>query len=470
MSKLKIAVIGMAVMGRNLALNMTDHGYDVAIYNRSKEPVKRALEEDKLARLHAFDTLEELVAALEKPRRIVLMIKAGEPVDIMIEKLLPLLDENDIIIDAGNSYFKDSRRRGEALKENKINFLGVGVSGGEDGARFGPAIMPGGNREAYEKVREIFENIAAKAEDGSPCCYYVSEDGSGHYVKMVHNGIEYADMQIITEAYTILKHRGGYNNEEIADIFDRYNQGALNSYLIEITSKVLREKDPEKPGYLLDNIKDITLQKGTGLWTNREAVDLGVESSILLAGLNARVISALKDERVKASEIYGSEEPMQLKDDDKDEMIKDLEAAMYAAKLMAYAQGFALMRAAAEEYGWQLDYSQIAAGFRNGCIIRARLLQNIMDAFSADPDAVNLILTDAFSPEIKKAASGLRSTVLRSVKQGLPVPAMSASLAYFDAYRRADSGANLTQALRDYFGAHGIERIEGGESFHHQWS
>lgn len=469
MGKLKIGVIGMAVMGRNLALNMGDHGYDVAIYNRSPENLELAVQADTKNKLKPFTTLEDFVDALERPRSIVLLIKAGDPVDQMIEKLLPLLDPDDLIIDCGNSYFKDTRRRAKELAPKNIRYLGVGVSGGEEGARFGPAIMPGGDPEAYKRVQDLFEAISAKAKDGKPCCHYASTDGAGHYVKMVHNGIEYADMQIIAEAYTFMRDVLKMDQLEMADQFERYNEGSLSSYLIEITAEVLREKDPDSEHFLLQMIKDEAQQKGTGLWTNREAVDLGVEASILIAGLNARVISAQAGEREQASEIYPREQFIEVPEDQKAQVLKDLGDAMYAAKLMAYAQGFDLLRKAAETYDWDFDYAGIAAGFRNGCIIRAELLENIMQAFTNEPDIPNLLLSKEFCEPLKAAAQGLRRTCVNAIERTLAIPAMTASLEYFDAYRTQRSGANLIQGLRDYFGAHTFERIDKPGTFHHHW-
>lgn len=469
MSKLKIGVIGMAVMGRNLALNMGDHGYDVAIYNRSPESLELAVQADTKNKLKPFKTLEEFVEALERPRSIVLMIKAGEPVDLMIQKLLPLLDPDDLIIDCGNSYFKDTRRRAQELAPKNIRYLGVGVSGGEDGARFGPAMMPGGDPEAYARVQELFEAISAKAKDGKPCCHYASTDGAGHYVKMVHNGIEYADMQIIAEAYTFMRDVLEMNQLEMAKQFERYNEGPLSSYLIEITADVLREQDPDSEHFLLQVIQDEAQQKGTGLWTNREAIDLSVETSILVAGLNARVMSAMSDEREKASEIYPREDLIKVPANKTEQVLSELGDAMYAAKLMAYAQGFDLLRHAAEAYGWDFDYAGIAAGFRNGCIIRAELLENIMRAFTNEPDIPNLLLSKEFCEPLKAAIPGLRRTCVNAIETTLAIPAMTAALGYFDAYRTHYSGANLIQGLRDYFGAHTFERTDKPGSFHHKW-
>ncbi len=468
MTKAKIGVVGMAVMGRSLALNMADHGYEVTVYNRSRDLVEEAISEDVTGNLKGTYTLEEFADNLKKPRNILLMIKSGDPVDKVIEQLLPLLDKDDLIIDGGNSYFKDTIRRAKELEKKGIHFFGMGVSGGEEGARRGPAIMPGGDKKAYERVKEILEAISAKASDGEPCCKYTSKDGAGHYVKMVHNGIEYADMQIIAEGYSIMKNVLHMSNEEMADTFEKYNKGPLDSYLIEITRDVLREKDDMGEGYLVDKILDSALQKGTGKWTNLEAIDLGVNTSILLAGLNSRIISSQLEERKTANGIL-KHQPSG-KEYNKEEILKALEDALLASKIMAYAQGFTLLREAAKVYDWSFDYKEIASIFRAGCIIRSQLLYAIMDEFGKDNNLINLMISENFSKILNERASGLRSVIKVAVDEGIAVPALMESIAYYDGYRTERSAANLLQGQRDYFGAHTYERIDTEGVFHHKWS
>lgn len=467
MSEIRIGVIGMAVMGRSLALNMADHGFKVAVYNRSKEPLELAVKEDKTGNLVPAESMEAFVASLAKPRNILLMVKSGAPVDGMIEQLLPYLEEGDLIIDGGNSYFKDTIRRANDLEAKGLHFFGMGVSGGEEGARRGPAIMPGGDKQAYERVKDILESISAKAKNGEACCKYTSTDGAGHYVKMVHNGIEYADMQIIAEGYALMKDVLGLGNEEMSTIFDKFNHGRLNSYLIEITRDILAEKDDLAEGYLIDKIVDGAEQKGTGKWTNLEGVDHGVDTSILLAGLNSRIISSLREERKYASTKL--QYPVQLASLDKEEVLKDLEDALLACKIMAYAQGFYLYKVAAKAYGWEFDYQEIASIFRAGCIIRSSLLYDIMDEFGKDNDLINLMVSESFSKILNEVTPGLRRMVKLAVDAGIGIPAMMASMAYFDSYRREFSTANMIQAQRDYFGAHTYERTDREGYFHHQW-
>ncbi|WP_394855001.1 NADP-dependent phosphogluconate dehydrogenase [Clostridium lamae] len=468
MNKSKIGVIGMAVMGRSIALNMADHGFKVSVYNRSKELTDEAIMEDETGNLKATYSLEELIDTLEKPRNILLMIKSGDPVDKIIAMLLPLLDKGDLIIDGGNSYFKDTIRRAKELENKEIHFFGMGVSGGEEGARRGPAIMPGGDKAAYERVKDVLEAISAKASDGDPCCKYTSRDGAGHYVKMVHNGIEYADMQIIAEGYSIMKNVLKMSNEEMADTFERYNLGPLDSYLIEITRDILREKDHMGEGYLVDKILDTAKQKGTGKWTNLEAIDLGVNTSILLAGLNSRIISSQKDERKVASKIL-SYEPS-INNYNKEEVLKDIEDALLASKIMSYAQGFTLLKEAAKVYNWDFDNKEIASIFRAGCIIRSQLLYAIMDEFEKNNDLNNLMISDNFSKILNERTKGLRRVVKIAVEEGISVPALMESIGYFDGYRTERSAANLVQGQRDYFGAHTYERIDVDGVFHNKWS
>jgi 6-phosphogluconate dehydrogenase len=467
MTKSKIGVLGMAVMGRSIALNMADHGYQVSVYNITRNRIDEAISQDVTGNLKASYSLEAFVNSLEKPRNILLMIKSGDPVDQTIEMLIPYLDKEDLIIDGGNSYFKDTIRRARYLEKKGLHFFGMGVSGGEEGARCGPAIMPGGNKKAYERVKDILEAIAAKAKDGEPCCKYTSTDGAGHYVKMVHNGIEYADMEIIAEGYSIMKNVLKMSNEEMANTFEKYNKGPLDSYLIEITRDVLLEKDDMGEGYLVDKILDAANQKGTGKWTNLEAVDLGVNTSILLAGLNSRITSSLLNERKKAAAIFSYEGCN--KEYNKEELLKALEDALLSSKIMAYAQGFTLLRKASKVYNWSFDYKEIASIFRAGCIIRSQLLYAIMDEFEKDNNLVNLVFGKDFSKVLNKTTPGLRKVIKVAVDNGIAVPALMESLAYFDSYRTEKSSANLIQGQRDYFGAHTYERIDCEGIFHHQW-
>jgi 6-phosphogluconate dehydrogenase len=467
MTKSKIGVLGMAVMGKSIALNMADHGYQVSVYNVTRKRIDEAILQDTTGNLKAVYSLEEFVNSLKKPRNILLMIKSGDPVDQIIEMLIPYLDREDLIIDGGNSYFKDTIRRARYLDKKGIHFFGMGVSGGEEGARRGPAIMPGGDKNAYERVKDILEAVAAKAKDGEPCCKYTSTDGAGHYVKMVHNGIEYADMQIIAEGYSIMKNVLKMSNEEMAKAFERYNKGPLDSYLIEITRDVLLEKDDMGEGYLVDKILDTAHQKGTGKWTNLEAVDLGVNTSILLAGLNSRIASSMLEERKKAADIFNYEGCHEKYN--KEELLKVLEDALLASKIMAYAQGFTLLRKASEIYNWSFDYKEIASIFRAGCIIRSQLLYAIMEEFEKDNNLVNLMFGKEFSKVLNKTTPGLRKIIKVAIDNGIAVPALMESLAYFDSYRTEKSAANLIQGQRDYFGAHTYERIDCEGIFHHQW-
>ncbi|MDY4197144.1 MAG: NADP-dependent phosphogluconate dehydrogenase [Peptoniphilaceae bacterium] len=464
----RIGVVGMAVMGKSLALNIADNGFQVSVYNRSEGKTKEAVAEDRTGNIQGYFSLEEFIDSLESPKNILLMVKSGVPVDGMIDRLFPFLHEGDLIIDGGNSYFKDTVRRANALEKKGIHFFGMGVSGGEEGARRGPAIMPGGDRKAYERVRDILEAISAKAEDGEPCCKYTSSDGAGHYVKMVHNGIEYADMQIIAEGSVVMKQILGMDNRQMSEAFRHYNEGPLESYLIEITANLLQEPDDMGNGFLVDKILDSAEQKGTGKWTNLEAVDLGVNTSILAAGLNARILSSQKAERIQAAKIYSEEVPsLNL---DKGKVLKELEGALLAAKIMSYAQGFALYRKAAESYGWDFNYREIASIFRAGCIIRARLLYDLMEEFGKNNDLVNIMLSESFAKKLHACVPGLRKVVSYCIAQGIACPAMSAALSYFDAYCTENSEANIIQAQRDYFGAHTYQRNDGREGyFHHAW-
>lgn len=467
MSKKHIGLIGLSVMGRNLALNIGDKGYKVAIFNRTVKVVDEVLEKYNHPNLFGAYSLKELIEELETPRKIMLMVKAGEAVDMLIEQLLPYLEQGDILIDGGNAYFKDTIRRAKYLKEKGIRFLGVGVSGGEEGARLGPALMPGGDFEAYKNVEGIFNHIAAKV-NGEPCCNYIGSDGAGHYVKMVHNGIEYADMQLISEAYMILKHLGKFNNMEMHNIFKQWNKGELESYLIKITSNILTVKDDKSENYLLDMILDKASQKGTGKWTNIEAIDLGVDVSIISSALNARFMSNLKEERVKANKILESNTKNFTKVD-KDELIELVRKSLYSSKIACYAQGFQLLRAAAKEYNWDLNYANIARIFRGGCIIQAKFLSDIIKAYEENNNVENLMLTKGFSESLNKNDESLRKTISIAIKNKIPITAMSSALGYIDTYSFRELGANLIQAQRDYFGAHTFQRVDMEGNYHFDW-
>lgn len=464
MSKQQIGVIGMAVMGSNLALNIESRGHTVSIFNRSRNRTEEVMQEHKDKKLVPFYTIEDFVQSLETPRRILIMVKAGAPTDAVIEELCPLLDKGDIIIDGGNAFFEDTIRRNKMLSERGFNFIGAGVSGGEEGALKGPSIMPGGQKAAYELVAPILEQIAAKAE-GEPCVTYIGADGAGHYVKMVHNGIEYGDMQLIAESYFLLKHRVGLSNSEIADVFAEWNKGELSSYLIEITADILRHKD-EKGLYLVDVILDKAGNKGTGKWTSQSALDLGEPLSLITESVFARYISALKDQRMLASTQLSG--PKLKTVEDKKTAIEQIRQALYMGKIISYAQGFSQLRAASDAYNWNLNYGEIAKIFRAGCIIRAQFLQKITEAY-ADKEVINLLLTPYFKQSVENYQTSLREVVADAVKNGVPVPTLSAAIAYYDSYRSAVLPANLIQAQRDYFGAHTYERTDKEGIFHTEW-
>lgn len=463
---MEIGVVGMGVMGSNLAFNMADHGFQVAGWNRTPDLTEATEKRNPPAKFHAFYDLKEFIRALKKPRRVFLMIAAGAPVDWAIGEIAPLLEAGDIILDGGNSFYEDTRRRHDALQEQGIYYFGVGVSGGEKGARLGPAIMPGGDRAAYESVRPILEGIAARAGD-EPCCTYIGEDGAGHYVKMVHNGIEYADMQLIAETYLILKHVGGLSNERIGKIFHAWNAGELKSYLIGITADIFAERDEETGEMLVDIIVDRAGQKGTGRWTSLEALTRGVDLSMISAACNARVLSNLTEERAHASKVMAAPAPAECAAGEA--FIEAVRRSLYTAKIVAYAQGFSLYRAAKEEFGWSLDFGRIASIFRAGCIIQAEFLQRITNAYEREPNLKNLMFDDFFLSSINQNMESLRGTVCLAVQRGVPVPALSAAMQYIDAFRSNQIGANLIQAQRDYFGAHTFERTDKAGSFHHVW-
>ena len=470
MDKADIGLIGLAVMGQNLVLNMADHGYRVAVFNRTTSKVDDFL--DGPARgtsIIGTYSLDELVASLEKPRKVMLMVKAGEVVDHFIDALVPLLEPGDVIIDGGNSHYPDSTRRTALLREKGLRFIGTGISGGEEGARHGPSIMPGGDPEAWPLVKDIFQSIAAKV-DGEPCCQWVGQDGAGHFVKMVHNGIEYGDMQLICEAYSLMENALGMSCDDMHEVFKRWNTGVLDSYLIEITADILAMKDVDGEP-LVDKILDTAGQKGTGKWTGISALDLGVPLTLIGEAVFARILSSLKDERVRASGILGPR-PNVAKNEDVDDCIKALHDALYASKIISYAQGFMLMREAAEEQGWDLNYGEIALMWRGGCIIRSTFLGNIRDAFDKNPQLENLALDTFFTDALRMAETGWRKAVLLAVSHAIPAPAFTSALSYFDGYRSERLPANLLQAQRDYFGAHTYERTDKprGEFFHTDWT
>ena len=463
----EIGVTGLAVMGANLARNIARRGVPVAVHNRTASRTAEFVAEhgDEGAFTPA-ESLEEFVAALERPRRIIVMVKAGGPTDAVIDGLAPLLDAGDIVIDAGNAHFADTRRRAEACSERGLRFLGSGVSGGEEGALLGPSIMPGGDRGAYGEVEQVFTTIAAQV-DGTPCCAYVGPDGAGHYVKMVHNGIEYADMQLIAEAYDLLRHGVGLEVREIAGIFEDWNAGDLESFLIEITAKVLAKEDARTGAPLVDVIVDQAEQKGTGRWTSQDALELGVPLTGITEAVFARSLSARRDERAAAAGALAGPRPGGLAPDS---LVEDVRKALYASKVVAYAQGFEQMSAAARTYDWQLDLGSLATIWRGGCIIRARFLNRIRDAYEEHPDTLNLLLVPYFSEAVGEAQDAWRNVVSRAAELGIAVPAFGSSLAYYDGYRRERGPANLIQGLRDFFGAHTYRRTDAEGSFHTRWS
>jgi 6-phosphogluconate dehydrogenase len=465
----QIGVTGLAVMGANLARNIASRGVPVAVHNRTAARTERFMAE------HADEgtfvpgeSLQDFVAALERPRRIIAMVKAGPAVDGVIEDLSPLLEDGDILIDAGNSHFADTRRRTKACAERRLRFMGIGVSGGEEGALLGPSIMPGGDRAAYGEVEEVLTRIAAQV-DGTPCCTYVGPDGAGHYVKMVHNGIEYADIQLIAEAYDLLRHGVGLDVPQIARVFDEWNTGDLDSFLIEITAKVLAKEDEATGGPLVDVIVDQAEQKGTGRWTSQEALELGVPLTGITEAVFARSLSALRDQRRAASEALAGPRPDERARAGED-LVDDIRRALYASKVVAYAQGFEQMSAASQAYDWKLDMGSLATIWRGGCIIRARFLNRIRDAYAESPDTVNLLMVPYFRDAVGQAQDAWRRVISRAVELGVAVPAFTSSLAYYDGYRRARGPANLIQGLRDFFGAHTYRRTDREGTFHTRWA
>ena len=482
MSNHDIGLIGLAVMGQNLVMNMANKGFSVGVYNRTTATMQEFVDglgsrpegvvaEGTPDRIQGYEKLEDFVNSLAAPRRVMIMVKAGGPTDAVIEQLKGLLDKGDIIIDGGNADFNDTNRRHAELQEMGLRFIGTGVSGGEEGALKGPSIMPGGHPEAWPFVKDILQNISAKVGDNNdiPCCDWVGEAGAGHYVKMVHNGIEYGDMQLICEAYFILKHALNLTNEEFYQVFKEWNEGELESYLIEITRDIFTVKDPETGGDLVDSILDTAKQKGTGKWMGQHALDLGVPTTLITEAVYARCLSAQKDARVRASKVLSG--PDIKFEGDKKQFIEDVRQALYASKLCSYAQGYVQLDAAADEFGWKLQNGPIALLWRGGCIIRSRFLQDIKAAFDKNPDLENLLLDDFFKSAIDNAQPAWRRVVSTAINLGLPVPAFSAALTYYDGYRQDRLPANLLQAQRDYFGAHTYERVdkERGETFHTDW-
>ncbi|QOS79750.1 NADP-dependent phosphogluconate dehydrogenase [Paenibacillus sp. JNUCC31] len=467
MSKQQIGVIGLAVMGKNLALNIESKGFSVSVFNRSPEKTNDLLKEAEGKNLTGAFTIEEFVSSLESPRKILIMVQAGKATDATIEQLLPHLDEGDIIIDGGNAYFPDTQRRSKDLEAKGFRFIGAGVSGGEVGALKGPAIMPGGQESAYELVEPILTAISAKVGDDA-CSTYIGPDGAGHYVKMVHNGIEYGDMQLIGEAYHLLKSVLNVSVEELHAIFSEWNQGELDSYLIEITADIFSKYDPETGKPMVDVILDAAGQKGTGKWTSQSALDLGVPLSMITESVFSRFLSAMKDERVAASKILNGP-ATEAFSGDKKAFIENVRKALFASKIVSYAQGFAQMRAASDEYGWDLKYGNIAMIFRGGCIIRSQFLQNIKEAYDKDAELKNLLLDPYFQNIVESYQGAWREVVAAAVTQGIPVPGFSSALSYYDSYRTERLPANLLQAQRDYFGAHTFKRVDKEGSFHFQW-
>jgi len=466
-----IGLMGLAVMGQNLVLNMNDHGYKVAVFNRTVSKVDEFLaNEAKGTDVVGAHSVEEFISLLKRPRRVMLMVKAGASVDQTIETLLPHLENGDIVIDGGNSLFTDSTRRTRELGAKGILFIGTGVSGGEEGARRGPSIMPGGRPEAWPHVKEIFQGIAAKVEDGTPCCDWVGEEGAGHYVKMVHNGIEYGDMQLICEAYDLLKRPLGLSADELQSVFADWNKGELDSYLIEISSHIFAARD-EDGQPLVDKILDTAGQKGTGKWTVISALDMGQPVTLIGESVFSRCLSALKDERVRASGVLKGPGITSFSGD-RAEFIEDVRRALYCSKIISYAKGYMLLRAAAEEFGWNLNMGGIALMWRGGCIIRSRFLGKIKEAFANNPELSNLLLDSFFSAVLNQYQDGWRKTLQRAVEVGIPTPAFATALAFFDGYRAERLPANLLQAQRDYFGAHTYERVDKarGEFFHTNWT
>jgi len=467
--RFEFGMIGLAVMGRNLALNIEQHGYSVSVWNLEVDAMKAFVEENRGKNFHGAETLENFVASLERPRRIMMMIKAGVPVDLTLERLAPLLEPGDTVVDGGNSWFKDTQRREAWARERGFNFVGCGVSGGEEGARNGPSLMPGGPRDSYERLFPVLESIAAKTDSGA-CVTYIGPDGAGHFVKMVHNGIEYGDMQLIAEAYDVLRKGCALDAERLAGVFEEWNRGPLESFLIEITAKIFRVRDEDSGKPLVDLVLDKAGQKGTGKWTSQVALDLAIPIPTIAAAIDARVLSSMKDERVVASTRLKPETGLSPVDD-ASKMIDDVRDALYLSKICSYAQGMSLIAAGSKEAGWNIDLKEIARIWKGGCIIRARFLDSIMNAYERDRTLPNLLLDDAFRADVLRTEGALRRTLAFAQGRAIPVPAFSASLAYLDSYRSASLPQNLTQAQRDLFGSHTYERIDRPEmgAVHTDW-
>ena len=483
-----IGLVGLAVMGQNLALNIADHGFRISVYNRTTSKTDKfvAANPDTPGGVVGATTLEEFVQSIKRPRKIIILVQAGGPTDAVIDGLTELLDPDDIIIDGGNALWTDTIRREKDLNEKGFRFVGSGVSGGEEGARFGPALMPGGKESAWQELKPIWEAIAAKVDEetgkplegaeagkpiegGVPCATYIGENGAGHYVKMVHNGIEYGDMQVICEAYNLMGNLLGITPGEMSAVFGEWNQGVLDSFLIEITADILGQEDPETGQPFVDIVLDTAGQKGTGKWTSINALDMGIAAPCIAEAVFARCISALKEERVAASQVITAN--LEAFEGDRTEFVQAIHDALYCSKICSYAQGFQLMREAQNEYGWQLDFGQISMIWRGGCIIRARFLQKIFEAYQANPEIANLLLDPYFKSEIDRCQANWRKVVATAALHGIPIPCFSSALSYYDSYRSARLPANLLQGQRDFFGAHTYERVdkERGHTFHIDW-
>jgi 6-phosphogluconate dehydrogenase len=468
MSKAQFGMIGLAVMGSNLALNVEEHGFPVAVWNREPRTVDDFTNANSGKQFTGTKSLEEFCAALERPRRIMMLIKAGAPVDQTLDRLMPLLDKGDVVIDGGNSWFKDTQERTKRLEAQGFHFVGSGVSGGEEGARHGPSLMPGGSDESWAAIQPVFEAIAATSDSG-PCVTHVGPDGAGHYVKMVHNGIEYGDMQLIAEAYEMLRRGLGADAAELAEIFDAWNKGPLESFLIEITAHIFRVKDDQTGAPLVDKVLDKAGQKGTGKWTAQIALDLAVPIPTIAAAIDARVLSSMKEERVAASKVIKG--PSTFQPGNREQFIKDVHDALYASKICSYAQGMALIQAGSAEWNWGINMREMARIWKGGCIIRARFLDSIMRAYERDPRLRNLLLDDDFSSHVEASQDSWRRAVAYAQANGIAAPSMSASLAYFDSYRSENLPQNLTQAQRDYFGSHTYQRNDVADApfVHTDW-
>lgn len=461
-----IAVIGMGVMGSCLALNMANHNFKVSVYNYTPDLTDKFIKNHPHKNITAYYDVSSLVQSVARPRKFFIMVTAGKAVDAVINSLLPYLEKDDIIMDGGNSFYKDTQRRYKYVTEKGFKYFGVGVSGGEEGALNGPALMPGGNKESYKEIQSVMESISAKADDGKPCCTYIGEDGAGHYVKMVHNGIEYADMQLIAEAYLLLKNIGGLTNEQISAVFNDWNQGELNSFLISITADILKETDDMAEGYLVDKILDSAGQKGTGRWTSIAALEQGINTSIMTSACNARNISSFHEKRHKLAKT-GLKQTLSVEINS--DFVEDVRRSLYTAKIAAYTQGFELYKSASTIHNWHLNLGEVASIFRAGCIIKAKFLNNITAAYQKNPDLENLIEDDFFFRKVQENQQSLRKIIAKAVCAGVPVPAFSNAMAYIDGLCTEVVGANLIQAQRDYFGAHTYKRTDKEGTFHHQW-